>query len=71
MLSLLPTISKLFVLIEFKNPAIMHAYSTSFPVFFPDSNQLFGEEGRSIALHYERRPENKIDAHKDHGKSNV
>ena len=49
----------------------MHAYSTSFPVFFPDSNQLGGEESRSIALHYERRPENKIDAHKDHGKSNV
>ena len=49
----------------------MHAYSTSFPVFFPDSNQLGGEESRSITLHYERRPENKIDAHKDHGKSNV
>ena len=36
--------------------------------FFPNAEQLIGEEIRPIALRQERRTWNKIDAHKDHGK---
>ena len=37
--------------------------------FFPNGERLVGEESRSIALRLERSPENKVDSHKDHGKT--
>ena len=36
--------------------------------FFPNGEQLIGEESRSISLHYERSSENRAYVYKDHGK---
>ena len=39
------------------------------PCFFPNTERLVGEESQSITLRQERSRGNKVDAHKDHGKT--
>ena len=64
-----PTYKISFFLLSLKTQQWFMPTQPRSQCFFPNAEQLIGEESQSIALCYERSPRKEVDAHKDHCKT--